>query len=1083
MIMQKSLLLITSILLIFNLKASFIENNGQIIDQNGVVNHNVLFIHSGKNFRVLLTKEGFSYEILVPNIDAEIKHRLLNNSAENIAFNYDFHRIDFSIGSTDFEIEKLAATNQYINYVIRDKAINSSSYKKIVYKNVQPGLHIEFIIDGDNQFKYNIVSEQKNDFTALEIVVNGANQLTLNEVGELCIDTRFGLLKENIPLSYVESNEGRKKEVAVQYKLKGNRLRFFAQENFLNQHLIIDPEPYVEWSTYFGGGGFDWGTAIAVDENENTYQTGLTTSMSNIATSGAFQGSFSGDIDGFLTKFDADGNLLWATYFGGDQTDRTYGITVDGNGDIYLAGSTFSNNNIATPGALQPFIFGMDDMFFMKFDANGQRVWGTYFGGEAHDFPVAITHNNGNIYVTGHTVSANNIGTAGTFLPSKDATEAAFLVSITDNGALLNWGTYIGTTGNSSGESIAAMNDGRIVVAGRTTATGNIASSGAHQDVFSGFVQGFMIVFNTNGTRDWGTYYGGNFSNRADAVAVIDSDIYLAGNTNSNNNIATPNAYQTFPQDEHGFLAKFNDQGVREWGTYVGGNLEDVVKTVAVKNRMIIVGGHTRSTVNIASAGAHQENHVNNFDGFFNAFNPQGEYLWGTYFGGQDDENVNAIAYLNSNAIVFTGFSTGSQGEITIGNAYQPTYGGGPDDVFKGKIIIPCKEISVSNDFNLCAGNQDTLFASGVGDIEWFVNSDLIGTGDTLIISPTATTTYEVVLTDYTNCIANEVVTITADPVDDPSFTFANYCSQGPNGPINIASAGGVFSFATPPGDGATINPITGEITNGVMLNTYPVKYVTDGICPDSLVVNVTVLETDDPSFEYLDLCENDIILPTYIATSGGEFSFAQAPPNNEGIDGNTGEISDAVAGTTYEVTYTTPAGDCQASQTETITIIEAPVVNAGDDFEMCVYHQVIPLEGEPGGGVFSGNGVTNNSFSPDEAGIGTHEIIYSFTATNGCFNADTMEIEVDACLNVMTSTNSMATIFPNPTNGSITIDSPLDEIIKIEIYDMTGRKLYAIDKLFKNTFQVELSSFAEGVYNAIVFTKQSTIKINIVKH
>lgn len=1080
--MVKSILLTAAICIIFNAQAGFIENVGQIKDQKGQFNNRVLFIHSAKDFRVILNEEGFSYEILTPQLDEKTRDQLLNAPNENIQITYEFHRIDFTFNS-NFSVEKHDESSLSFNYVEGNSTLAAASYNKVIYRNVQPGLHIEFLIDEKGKFKYNIISEETNDYADFEMKIHGADELALNESGELSLLTRFGWLKENIPYSYVETAEGRKREVSIGYLLKGNVLRFIAKESLNGQHLVIDPEPFVEWASYFGGGGFDWGTDIAVDQNENSYQTGLTTSMSNIATSGAFQGSFSGDIDGFLTKVDTDGELIWATYFGGDQTDRTYGITVDDNGYVYVAGSTFSNNNIATTGSLQPFIFGLDDMFFMKFDSDGQRIWGTYYGGEAHDFPVAIAHHNGNIFVTGHTVSVNNVATIGTFLPNKDAMEAGFLVSITDNGTTLNWGTYIGTSGNSSGEGIAVMNDGRIAVAGRTTATGNIASSGAHQDIFSGFVQGFLMLFNTNGTLDWGTYYGGDFSNRADAVAVIDNDIYLAGNSNSSNNIATPNAYQTSPQDEHGYLAKFNDQGVREWGTYVGGNLEDVVKTVAVKNRMVIVGGHTRSTVNIASTGAHQENHVNNFDGFFNAFTPQGEYLWGTYFGGQDDENLNAIAYLNSNAIVFTGFSTGSQGEITVGNAYQPTYGGGPDDVFNGKISIPCKEISVSNGFNLCAGSEDTLFAAGVGDIEWFVNSDLIGTGDTLIVSPTATTTYEVVLTDYTNCIDDEVVTVTVDPLDDPSFTFGNYCFQGPNGPTNIVTPGGVFSFETPPGDGAAIDPNTGEISDGTLLNTYNVKYVTDGTCPDSSVVTVTVLETDDPSFEYQDLCENESIIPTNIATSGGEFSFAQTPPNNESIDGSTGEITDAVAGATYEITYTTPTGDCQASQTETITILEVPTVNAGNDFEMCVYHQVIPLEGEPGGGVFSGNGVTNNSFSPDEAGVGTHEIVYSFTATNGCVNSDTIEIEVDECLGVMTSTNSLVTIYPNPTNRGITIDSPLDELLKIEIYDMTGRKLHTMDKLFKNTLQVDLSQCSEGVYKVVVYTQQAKSIIKIVKH
>jgi hypothetical protein len=1079
--MKKGLLFLFTLCFFVVINAQFIENNGQINNQYNEFAENILFIHESEDYRVILNSSGFSYEILVNDLDKRKKEELSNQVDQNIKVNYKFHRIDFDLNTDGFKVEKFDASKKVYNYVIQEKTIKSHAYNKIIYRNIQPGLHIEFVVDDNRKFKYNIISESIHDLSQFSINILGANNLSLNKSGQLEILTEFGEIVEDIPYSYIDLGDSRPKEIDVVYELENNILRFSSKTDLKNKSVVIDPEPYVEWSTYFGGGGFDWGMDIAVDENENSYQTGLTTSMSNLATTGAFQGSFSGDIDGYLTKFDEDGNLLWATYFGGSQTDRTYGITSDNDGNIYVAGSTFSEDNIATAGVLQPFIWGMDDMFIMKFDSDGQRIWGTYYGGEAHDFPVSIKHANSNLFITGHTVSANNIATTGTFLPTKDATEAAFLVNINDNGATLNWGTYIGSNGNSSGEAIDLLSDGRIVVAGRTTATSDIASSSSHQDAFSGFVQGFLMVFNANGTRDWGTYYGGDFSNRADGVSVLEDDIYLAGNTNSNNNIATPNAYQTTKADEHGFLAKFDDQGVREWGTYVGGNMEDIIKSVTTKNRMIIVGGHTRSTNSIASSGAFQETIADDFDGFFNAFTPSGEYLWGTYLGGQDDENINRIMYLNDNAIVFSGKTSGSQGEITFGNTYQPTYGGGPDDVFTGKIFIPCKEISVGNDFSLCEGEEDTLIGSGVGDISWYIDNSLFATSDTIIISPSSTTTYEAILTDYTNCNDTQNVIITVNPVDDPSFTFFNYCVGSSNGPINIATANGTFSFDPEPLDGATIDENTGEISDGVLSSTYNVKYLTDGVCPDSSIVQVTVLETDDPSFNYLDLCENESIIPTNIATSGGEFSFASTPSNNETIDSNTGEILNAVGGVSYEVTYTTPSGACQASQTEEIEILEAPIVTVGEDFESCIYHDSLLLVGAPSGGVFSGNGITNNYFDPNTVGLGSHEVVYAYTATNGCSNSDTMTISVDECLRINQISSLDITMYPNPSNSTVKIDA--NEIIQeVIIIDNLGKVVIARSNINEHFTTLDISSLEKGSYVAIIVTDRNNSTKKLVK-
>jgi hypothetical protein len=1080
-VMKKVLVLF--ILFIFSLptNAAFIENKGQIRNQENQPNDDILFIHETDSYRVFLTKQGFSYEILVHDLTEEEKQAIINEKDANIKINFRYHRIDFQLPTDNFSIEKYNRTETKLNYIIDNKIINTSSFNRVVYQNIQPGLHLEFLIDQNGKFKYNIISESSHDYSDFFLIIKGANDLKINDKNQLEITTELGQIVENIPVSYIHPNSDKERNVDVYFTLNNNVLKFSSPENLNANHLVIDPEPYVEWSTYFGGSGFDWGMDIAVDDNENSFHTGLTTSLNNIASSGAFQGSFMGDIDGFLTKFDTDGNLLWSTYFGGGQTDRTYGITTDSDGNIYVAGSTFSTTGIATMGTFQPFVFGIDDMFFIKFDTNGQRVWATYYGGEAHDFPTSIVHKDNNLFFTGHTVSDNNISTNGTFLPVKNGFEVGFLSSITDDGTTFNWGTYIGSNGNTSGEAIDLLSDGRIVVTGRTTATSDIASPGAHQDVFSGFVQSFLMVFNSNGTRDWGTYYGGDFSNEGTGVAVLEDDIFLAGNSNSNNNIATANAYQTTKTDEHGYLAKFNDQGVRDWGTYVGGNMEDVVQTVTAKNRMIIVGGHTRSTVTIASSGAFQENQVGSFDGFLNAFSPSGEYLWGSYLGGVDDENINRLRFLNDNAVVFSGKTAGSPNEITYGNIFQNSYGGGADDAFFGKFFIPCKTLTVPNDFNICEGEVDTLVASGVGEISWYANNVLIATNDSIIVSPSSTTDYESILVDYTNCSDTQNVEITVNPVDDASFTFNNFCFESTNGATNIATSGGVFSFEPLPADGASINSSTGEISNETLNTTYGVQYTTQGACPDSSLIQVTALTTDDPYFEYESLCENEPIIPSNLATSGGEFSFAIPPTGNETIDANTGEIINAESGNTYSVTYITPPGTCQASSTEEITILAPPFVSAGEQFESCIYDDSLMLSGSPMGGEFSGTGVSNNYFNPNAAGLGTHELIYFYTASNGCSNTDTINVFVDECLDVDDIQETWLQLAPNPVLNKLTIKGN-DEIQSIVVLNAIGQIIYSSFNIHEKKVDIDFNDFTRGIYTIRVSFEEVQVTKKIIK-
>lgn len=138
---------------------------------------------------------------------------------------------------------------------------------------------------------------------------------------------------------------------------------------------------YRLWATYYGGADQDAGYKISTDASGNVYMTGQTSSATGIATAGAFQNTYGGGVDAYLVKFDGAGNRLWATYYGGSGADFGYGVKTDAAGNIYLTGYTESTSGIATVGAHQTVYGGSNDAFLVKFDSNGNRLWGTYYGG------------------------------------------------------------------------------------------------------------------------------------------------------------------------------------------------------------------------------------------------------------------------------------------------------------------------------------------------------------------------------------------------------------------------------------------------------------------------------------------------------------------------------------------------------------------------------------------------------------------------------------------------------------------------------------------------------------------------------
>ncbi len=115
------------------------------------------------------------------------------------------------------------------------------------------------------------------------------------------------------------------------------------------------------------------------------------------------------------------------------------------------------------------------------------------------------------------------------------------------------------------------------------------------------FIFGFVQIMSAQ-TRDWATYYGG--SERENSYAAVcgakDSSVILGGATTSTTNIATPGSYQdtnsaaSASSDYIGFIAKFNSNGTRLWGTYFGGKLTVIikVKTNSLGEIIIVVELH-----------------------------------------------------------------------------------------------------------------------------------------------------------------------------------------------------------------------------------------------------------------------------------------------------------------------------------------------------------------------------------------------------------------------------------------------------------------------------------------------------------
>lgn len=387
----------------------------------------------------------------------------------------------------------------------------------------------------------------------------------------------------------------------------------------------------------------------------------------------------------------------WGTYYGGTQDDFAYSVAVDGPGNVYMTGWTYSTNGIASPGAQQSNAAGEADGMIIKFSSAGQRLWGTYYGGSLGDAFTSCSISGTSIYVAGITLSTSGVATLGAHQTTPGGNWDGLLVKF-DTGGSLQWGTYYGGSAEDRGRGCTVDQSGNVFLCGHSSSTQGISSGpGVHQSAFGGGSigevfsrgDGFLAKFNSSGTRLWATYYGGPSDDEAFSCAADASgNVYIAGGTGTSTGtaIASGNVHQPafggFGSDA--FMAKFNSSGVRQWGTYYGGATNDYGFACAVDNNgNPVMAGDTDSqgpNGALNSGAAFQGSPGGNFDAFLVKFTPNGGRSWGTYYGGTNFDSGRGVTTGPDGNVYLIGETVSTNASAIAQFAHQGTFGGGEVD-------------------------------------------------------------------------------------------------------------------------------------------------------------------------------------------------------------------------------------------------------------------------------------------------------------------------------------------------------------------------------------------------------------------
>jgi Carboxypeptidase regulatory-like domain/Beta-propeller repeat len=231
------------------------------------------------------------------------------------------------------------------------------------------------------------------------------------------------------------------------------------------------------YSTFIGGSNIDFGNSIEVDSSGNAFVTGNTKGGNFPTTSGAFDTTFNGGDDVFVTELNATGSsLLYSTFIGGTGSETGQDIAVDSMGNAFVTGYTSDGVNPypTTVGAFDTTFNGFGDVFVTKLNASGSSLlYSTFIGGSSLDYGVGIgVDSTGNAFVTGHTLddTIDFPVTTGAFDTTHNGSYDVFVSKLNTSGSTLIYSTFIG--GGNIEETYASAIDssGNVFVTGSTRA-------------------------------------------------------------------------------------------------------------------------------------------------------------------------------------------------------------------------------------------------------------------------------------------------------------------------------------------------------------------------------------------------------------------------------------------------------------------------------------------------------------------------------------------------------------------------------------------------------------------------------------
>jgi gliding motility-associated-like protein len=785
--------------------------------------------------------------------------------------------------------------------------------------------------------------------------------------------------------------------------------------------------------------GWAWARDVHTTASELAHDVAVDTVAGEAVVVGEFVGdisayygsNFAGAIGGgFVAKYDAGGNVLWAFPIGNNQDDACLGVVVSPNRNVYVTGyfqatadfkGTLSTSTILSSA-------GGKDFFLAKYNSAGQLLWARRGGGAGDDEGYAVCTNFTDIFVTGYFTGSGSF--SGIPTVSNKANENLFVASYDPLGAI-QWLTDAGSGQSTFGRDIIADNNGVYVTgdfkgtplevySNTGTNVATVVNSNASSE------DAFVMSLQTNGPFNW--IRGIRSSNRdfGRGIAQNNLGIYVTGAISSSATFPsyTGNPVNTTANGLDMFVAQLaKSNGNANWVISEPGSADEEGLSICPDtNNLLAVTGYFEAA--LAFGGGPTLNSFGNEDVFVAGYAPGGQFQWATSAG----DGGTDISY---------GIGAHTNGELYIAGEYANAAKFGsqfltpdsPKNIFAAKLgCAPISTNTISAAQTICAGQvpaqlSGSLPSGGSSPYTYLWQSSpngtawngAAGTNNAQNYTPPAlssTTYFRRIVASLSGCLVSDTSTMIQIAVDQPpdaanAGADSGICASS----LNLYAAAptvGTGAWTLVSGSGTVVAPFSASTSvTGLGTGVNVFAWTTsNGVCPSSVdSVKITVSAPPSPANAGANqtLCVSTYTLTAAPPGTGtGTWNVLTGSATVVSPGSASSQVNSLGAGANVFV-WTVTNGSCAASSDSVTLWVDANPTgaNAGSAQSICNDSVLLsgnqPAIGSGAWSIVSGGGalssVTQATTTAYNLTAGTH--VFMWSISNGVCPPSTSTVAI----------------------------------------------------------------------------------------